>query len=153
MGGKGQKIFYLFPVVEGLGPWGWFLYSVLLSDRMYLGHMCTGNYWLIRVATMVSADLLGMVKTSSHPVRWLIMVRICLLPEVEVSQSVAKSIAILSNGLSGISVICNGYCWTLALSCLHKDTVGNVFLDVFIHAFPVILVLDEAICVGISLMT
>ena len=34
-----------------------------------------------------------------------------------------------------------------------KDTVGNVFPDVFIHAFPVILALDEAICAGISLMT
>ena len=31
----------------------------------------------------------------------------CLLPDVEVSQSVTKSIAILSNGLSGISFICS----------------------------------------------
>ena len=46
-----------------------FLNSVPLSDRMYLGHMCTGKYWLIRVATMVSVDLSGMGKASGHPVR------------------------------------------------------------------------------------
>ena len=84
--------------------------SVSLSDRMYLGHMCIGKYSLIRVVTMVSADLSGRGKTSGHPVRWSIIVTICLLPDVEVSQSVTKSMAILLNGLSGISVICNGYC-------------------------------------------
>ena len=46
-----------------------FLNSMLLSDRMYLGHMCTGKYWLIRVVTMVSVDLSGMGKASSHHVR------------------------------------------------------------------------------------
>ena len=79
-----------------------FLNSVPLSDRMYLGHMCTGKYSLIRVVTMVSADLLGMGNASGQPFRWSIIVRICLLPDVEVSQSVTKSMAILSNGLSGI---------------------------------------------------
>ena len=39
-----------------------FLNSMPLSDRMYLGHICTGKYWLISVATMVSADLSGMGK-------------------------------------------------------------------------------------------
>ena len=51
----------------------------------------------------------------------------CLLPEVEVSQSVTKSIAILSNGLLGISVTCNGYCWTLPLSCLQKTQSAMYF--------------------------
>ena len=46
-----------------------FLNSVPLSDRMYLGHMCTGKYSLIRVATMASADLSGIGKASGHPVR------------------------------------------------------------------------------------
>ena len=46
-----------------------FLNSMLLSDRMYLGHMWTGKYWLIRVVTMVSADLSGMGKASGHPVK------------------------------------------------------------------------------------
>ena len=46
-----------------------FLNSMPLSDRMYLGHMCMGKYWLIRVVTMVSADLSGMRKASGHPVR------------------------------------------------------------------------------------
>ena len=45
------------------------LNSMPLSDRMYLGHMCTGQYWLIRVVTMVSVDLSGMGKASGHPVR------------------------------------------------------------------------------------
>ena len=40
-----------------------FLNSVPLSDRMYLGHMCTGKYWSIRVATMVSAVLSGIGKS------------------------------------------------------------------------------------------
>ena len=77
---------------------------------MYLGHMCPGKYWLIRVVNMASVDLSGMGKASGHPVRRSIMVRMSLLPEVEVSQSVMKSIAILSNGVSDISVICSGYC-------------------------------------------
>ena len=37
------------------------------------------------------------------------MVRIRLLPEVDVSHSVTKTMAILSKGHSGISVICKGY--------------------------------------------
>ena len=36
------------------------------------------------------------------------MVRMCLLPELEVSHSVTKSLAILLNGQSGISVISRG---------------------------------------------
>ena len=36
------------------------------------------------------------------------MMRICLLPEVEALHSVTKSISILLNGHSGISVICGG---------------------------------------------
>ena len=87
-----------------------FLNSVPLPERMYLGHMCTGKYSLIRVVTMVSADLSGIGKASGHPVRWCIIVRTCLLADVEVLQLVTKSMAILSNGLSGISVICSGYC-------------------------------------------
>ena len=58
--------------------------SVLLSDRMYLGHICTGKYSLIRVVTMVSADLSGIGKASGHPVRWSIIVKMRVLPDVEV---------------------------------------------------------------------
>ena len=36
------------------------------------------------------------------------MVRMCPLPEVEISHSVTKSMAILSNGHCGISAICKG---------------------------------------------
>ena len=87
-----------------------FLNSMPLPDRMYLGHMCTGKYSLINVGTVVSADLSGIGNASGHPVRWSIIVRMCLLLDVEVLQSVTKLMAILSIGLSGISVICSGYC-------------------------------------------
>ena len=63
-----------------------FLNSVPLSDRMYLGHMCTGKYSLINVATIVSTDLSGIGNATGHPVKWSIIVRMCLLPDVEVSQ-------------------------------------------------------------------
>ena len=46
-----------------------FLNSMPLSDGIYLGHMCTGKYSLIRVGTMVSADLSGIGKASGHPIR------------------------------------------------------------------------------------
>ena len=36
------------------------------------------------------------------------MARMCLLPELEVSDSVTKLMAILLKGHSGISVICRG---------------------------------------------
>ena len=93
-----------------------FLNSMLLSDKIYLGHMCTSKYSLMKVVTMVSADLSGMGNASGHLVKWSIMVRMCLLPDVDVLHSVMRSIAILSNGLSSILVICNGYCWTWAFS-------------------------------------
>ena len=102
---------------------------------------------------MVSADLSGMGKASGQPVRWLIMVNICLLPKVEVSQSVTKSIAILSNGLSGISVICRRILLNFGFVSSARDAVSNILPDVFIHSFPVILMLDEAVCARISLMT
>ena len=35
--------------------------------------------------------------------------KMCLLPDVDISHSITKSILILSNGPSGISVICSGY--------------------------------------------
>ena len=37
-----------------------------------------------------------------HPVRWSIIVKICLFPDVDVLHSVTRSIAILSNDLLGI---------------------------------------------------
>ena len=77
---------------------------------MYLWHMCTGKYLLINVATMVSAGLSGIGNASGQPVRWSIIMRMCLLPDVEVSQSVTKLVAFISNGLSGMSIICSGYC-------------------------------------------
>ena len=44
-----------------------FMNSVPLSDRMYLGHMWTGKYWLMKVETIVSADLSGIRKASRQP--------------------------------------------------------------------------------------
>ena len=85
-----------------------FLNSVPLSDKMYCWHMCTGKYSFINVETIVSAVLPGIGYASGHPVRWSIIVQMHLLPDVKVSHSVMRSIAILSNGLSGISIICKG---------------------------------------------
>ena len=82
-----------------------FLNSVPLSDKMYLGHMCTGRYLFMKVETIVSADLSGIGNASGYPVKWSMMVRMCLLPDADVSHSVIRSIAILSNGLLGISII------------------------------------------------
>ena len=66
--------------------------------------MWTGKYWLMKVETIVSAVLSGIGNTSGQPIRWSIIVSICLFPEVDVSHSVTRSMAILSNGLSGVSV-------------------------------------------------
>ena len=65
---------------------------------------------------MVSADLSSIGKASSHPVRWSVIVRMCLLPHVDISNSVTKLIAILLNGLSGISFICSGNDWSSVFS-------------------------------------
>ena len=97
---------------------------------------------------MVSTDLSGIGKASSHPV----MVRICLLPEVEVSHSVAKSMAILSKGHSGISIICrdNIEPWLFPVA---QHTVSYVFPDILIHAFPVVLMFYSTVCMSSSLVT
>ena len=87
-----------------------FLNSVSLSGKMYWGHVCSGRYSLINVETIVSVDLSGVENASGHPVRCSIMVKMCLFPDVDVSHSVIRSIAILLNHLSGISIICRGYC-------------------------------------------
>ena len=66
---------------------------------------------------IVSADLFGIGIASGHPVRRSMMVRICLFPLLDSVKSVTRSIAILSKGQSGISVMCNGYDCTRAFSC------------------------------------
>ena len=76
---------------------------------------------------MVSTDLSSIGKASSPPVRWSIIVRMCLLPDVDISHSLTKLMAILSTGLSGISVICSGYDWTLAFSCYHNVQLAIYF--------------------------
>ena len=84
-----------------------FLNSVPLSDKMYLGHMCTGRYLMMKVKAIVSADLSGMGNASGHPIKWsmIMIVSICLFLDVEVSHSAMRSIAILLNGQLGISII------------------------------------------------
>ena len=81
------------------------------------------------------------------------MVSICLLPEIEVSQSVTKSIAIFIKWSIRYFSHLQWILLNFGFVSSSKDAVGNILPDVFIHAFPVILALDEAICVGISLMT
>ena len=58
---------------------------------------------------MVSTDLSSIGKASGHPVRWSLIMKMSILPDVDISHSITKLMAILLNGLSGISVICNGY--------------------------------------------
>ena len=67
-----------------------FLNSVLLSDKMYHGHMCTGKYSFINVESIVSMVLSGIGYALGHPVRWSIILKMCLLPDVEVSHSVMR---------------------------------------------------------------
>ena len=62
----------------------------------------------MNVETIVSVVLLGIGYASGHPVRWSIIVKMCLFADVDVLHSVTRSIAILSNGQSGISIICRG---------------------------------------------
>ena len=75
---------------------------MLSSDNMYLGHTCTDRYLMMKVETVVSADLSGIGNASGHPVWWSMIVRMCLFPDVDVSHSATRSIAILSKGLLGI---------------------------------------------------
>ena len=82
-----------------------FLNSMPLSDKMYLGHMCTGRYLLMKVETIVSTDLSGIGNASGYPVKWSMVVSMCLFPDVEVSHSVTRSIAIFSKGQSGFFII------------------------------------------------
>ena len=79
--------------------------------------------------------------------------RICLFPDVEVSHSVTRSIAILSNGLLGILVICKEDCWTLAFSHWQRTQCKMYFLMSLFIPFPIVLAFDEAISARISLMT
>ena len=65
--------------------------------------------------------------------------KMCLFPEVDVSHSVTRSIAILLNGLSSISVICKRVLLNLCFFMSAKYAVCNIFSNVFIHSFPIIL--------------
>ena len=60
----------------------------------------------MKMQMIVSAFLFGIGKASSQPVRWSIMARMCWFPDVETFRSVIQSMAIMSKGHSGISVIC-----------------------------------------------
>ena len=143
-----------------------FLNSVPLSDKMYLGHMCTGRYLLMKVETIVSADLSGIGNASCNPVKWSMMVRICLFPDVDVSHSVTRSIAILSKGLSGLpsSEVDNFefwlfpcgimYGWLYIFKCLYSFLSNNIvilsnsrcgcFLDVLsCHGLPLELYISK----------
>ena len=82
--------------------------SMPLSDSMYLGiYEMKGT--TLRMWTMWYL-LTCQVWEKLLAILWgdMIMVRMCLLPELKVSHSVTKSIAILLNGYSGVSVICRG---------------------------------------------
>ena len=70
------------------------------------------------------------------------IVNMCLLPEVEVLQSVTKSMAILSK--QSVRNFCHlhGVLLNFGLVLSAKDAVYNIPSDIFIHSFPVILSFD-----------
>ena len=117
-----------------------FLNSIPLSDKMYCGHMCIGKYSFINVETIVSVVLSNIGNVSGHPVRWFIIVKMCLLPDIDVSHSVMRSIAILSNGVSIWyfhhlqKVILN-----FGFLSFVKYAICNVLPNIFVHTLPVIL--------------
>ena len=106
---------------------------------MYHGHMCTGKYSLMYAATIVSADLSGMGNASGHPVRWSIIVNMCLLPDVDVSHSVTRSTAIFIK--QSIWYFCHlqRVVLNFGFFSLAKYAVHNVLPNVLIHPFPIIL--------------
>ena len=57
--------------------------------------MCVSRYLLMKVETIVSADLSSIGNASGQPDKWSMMVSICLFQDVEVSHSITRSIAIL----------------------------------------------------------
>ena len=77
---------------------------------------------------MVSADLSGFGKASGHLVRCSIIVRMCLLPDVDILYSITESMGTLSNDLSGISVICSRYDLTVAFSHQHNMHLAMYFM-------------------------
>ena len=81
------------------------------------------------------------------------MVNMCLFPEVDVLQSVTKSMAILSNWSVRDFCHLQGILLNLGFVSSAKDAVCNIFPDVLIHAFPIILALDQAVCMVVSLMS
>ena len=130
-----------------------FLNSVPLSYKIYLGHMCTGRYLLMKVETIVSADLSSMGNASGHPVKWSMIVSICLFLDV------------LSFTLSNW-IYCNFVKWSVGdlhhlkwiilnfgFSYVAQGTICNVFLNILVHAFPIIFVFNQTVGVGVSLMS
>ena len=102
--------------------------------------------------TILSVFLFGIEKASSPPVRWLIMVRICWYPNVETLGSVIISMAILSKGQSGKSIICKGYIWTW-LSPSYISATCNVFADILVHILQIILSLNMLVGPSDSMVT
>ena len=101
--------------------------------------MRTGKYSFINGETIVSPVLSGIGNASGHPVRWSITVKMCLLPDVDVSHIVMRS---NSNFIE----------WSIWYFChlqrvmldfgflpLAKYTICNVFPNILVHTLPVIL--------------
>ena len=129
-----------------------FLNSVLMSDKMYCGHICTGRYSFIMVENIVSAVLSGMGYASGHPVTWSIIVKICLFPDVDVLHSVMRFIAILSMVCQGFPSFEEGYSESWPSLC---DKVCSLQ---YISRYPghnllVILAFYQTVCMDITLMS
>ena len=79
-----------------------------------------------------------MGNASGLPVRWSIIVKMCLFPDVDVLHSVTRLIVILSNGLSGFLSFAKGNA-KFGLLPVAKCAICNIFSNILVHTFPVIL--------------
>ena len=105
----------------------------------------------MNMQAIVSVFLSGIRKASGHPVKWSIMVRVCWFPYRETFRSVITSMAALSNGWSGISIICNGYICNFAFSsCM--GGICDTFADVLIHSLAVVLSFNKMVSGEFTLM-
>ena len=101
--------------------------------------MFTGKYSFINVETIVSVVLSGIGKALDHPVRRSIIVKMCLLPDVELPHSVMR---LPSYFIQWPIWYFRHLQWAMlnfGFLPTAKCTIGNIFPNIFVDTFPVIL--------------
>ena len=100
----------------------------------------------MKVETIVSADLSSIGKTSGQP----IIVRMCLFPELEVSHSVNRSMAIFDWFVWNLSYeVGRPGLWLFPSS---RECSWQCIPDVLIHTLPVILAFYKTVSVSGTLV-